>query len=123
MIQIEEICEENSISDKRNLLYGWLLSSMPSNSNLYNAFHKTGTLMISGREVFLNENLCAILLAYISELDNFEDGPLFYSLRRARLSERTIEHMVGKHFTRYAHKHVTTYTLSTSYKAKETQDV
>ena len=123
LIQIEETCDENNISDKRNLLYGWLLSSTPSNSNLYHAFHKTGTLMISDREIFLNENLCAILLAYISELDNFEDGPLFYSLRRSRLSERTIEHMVGKHFTRYAHKHVTTYTLSTSYKTKEEQDV
>ncbi len=123
LIQVDEACKENNISDKRNLLYGWLLSSKPSISVLYKTFHKSGILKIADKEIFLNQKLCAILLSYISELDNFEDGPLFYSLRRARLSERTIEHMVGKHFTRYAHKHVTTYTLSTSYKAKETQDV
>lgn len=116
LYQIQELCEKHGVSDKKNLLSSWLMTSAPSGSELYPAFHKEGSLKCTERTTSLRPEASAFLLSYLSELEYFENGPLFYSLRKRRLSERTIEHMVAKHFDRYTGKHVTTYMLSTSYK-------
>ena len=116
------LLEENNIGDPTMLLYSWLLSSEKKKSELYEHFHSTGSLFLDGKKIPMGETAVAILTAYLLDLERGPMEPLFCSLRRRRISERTIEQVVSKHFKRYADTHVSTYTLSTSYGEKKQVD-
>lgn len=116
LIDALNLLEENGIKNVIGLLYGWLSASSPSNSPLYKLFHQESSLLIENTTFTINEFATAALLGYMTEQNLIQNGPLFFSLRRRRISERTIEHLVSKHFERYANIHVSTSILSSSAK-------
>lgn len=116
LLEAHRLYEEHNIYSPVGLILGWMLNENAAGSELYGVFHREGKIKIKDQLLSLRPECTAILLAHLSEFESFDAKPLFFSLRRSRLSERTIEHMVAKHFKRYVRKHVTTYMLSTSFK-------
>ncbi len=111
---INDILQGKKYSDPLALITSWFMNSEQLRYDLYPAFHQPGILHLPGRDVEVSPLLSSVLLLYLSYYQLDPDGPLFYSLRNMRLSIRSIENIITKHFKRYANKHVHVYALSHS---------
>lgn len=111
---INDILQGKNYGNPLALITSWFMNSEQLRYELYPAFHQPGTLHLPGRDVEISPLLSSVLLLYLSYYQLDPDGPLFYSLRHMRLSVRSIENIISKHFERYANKHVHVYALSHS---------